>query len=82
MTVTGVGSVASSVGASFGASAIAPVCSTIVAPELATLSSSVGFVAASSLGSSNVFGSYISTIIIAIAILISILSLISVSRRF
>ena len=85
MVAAGAGSVASSFGASFGASAVAPtfgaVCSTAIAPELATLGGSAGSIAASSLGSSNILGSSISSFIIAIAIIVSLLSLKSISKK-
>ncbi len=85
MVAAGAGSVASSFGASFGASAVAPtfgaVCSTAIAPELATLGGSAGSIAASSLGSSNILGSSISSLIIFIAIVVSLLSLKSISKK-
>jgi len=85
MTAAGVGSVVSSFGASVSASAAAPAvgvaCSTTLAPELATLGGSAGSIAASSLGSSNILGGTISTLIIGVAIVISILSLMSISKK-
>lgn len=90
VTVAGVSSVVSSFGASVSASAAAPavgvacstvVCSTTLAPELAALGGSAGSIAASSLGGSNILGSSISTLIIGVAIVISILSLMSISKK-
>jgi hypothetical protein len=81
MAAAGAGSVASSFGASFGAPTFGAVCSTAIAPELATLGGSAGSIAASSLGSSNILGSSISSFIIAIAIVISLLSLKSISKK-
>lgn len=85
IAAAGVGSVASSFGASVGVSAAAPtfgaVCSTAVAPELATLGSSAGSIAASQVGSSNILGSSISTSIIAIAVIITLISLMSISKK-
>ena len=85
VTVAGVSSVVSSFGASVSASAAAPAagiaCSTTLAPELAALGGSAGSLSASSLGGSNILGSSISTLIIGVAIVISILSLMSISKK-